>query len=137
MNNPLSCLILVVDDDPDMRSLLVDEFSEEGCQVLQASDGDSALNLIQMIHPTLIITDLNMKKGGFAFLQKLKILLPHCPIIVMTAFGDAHSREKTLGFGGAGYFDKPVRIKEVKNLIKQLCPWRKCNFHLVQPKLPV
>ena len=55
------CVILVIDDDAAMRSLLVDELSEFGCRVLQASDGIDAFAQLKASTPNLIVTDLNMK----------------------------------------------------------------------------
>lgn len=131
------CVILVVDDDPDMRSLLADEFGEEGCQILQAKDGVDALTQINICRPNLIITDLNMKFGGFEFLRSLKRAIPQCPVIVITAFGDSRTKANVMECGMAGYFDKPVRMGDLKSLMKNVCLAQHCVFDgssdLIQP----
>ena len=131
------CVILVVDDDPDMRSLIADELGEEGCRIFQAKNGVDALSQINVCTPSLIITDLNMKFGGFEFLRSLKRVLPRCPAIVITAFGDSRTKAKVMESGMAGYFDKPVRMGDLKSLVKQVCPVQDCGFDrssdLIQP----
>ena len=131
------CVILVVDDDPDMRSLLADELGEEGCRIFQAKNGVDALSQINECPPNLIITDLNMKFGGFEFLRSLKRALPGCPAIVITAFGDSRTRAKVMESGMAGYFDKPVRMGDLKSLVKKVCLVQDCVFDrssdLMQP----
>jgi DNA-binding response OmpR family regulator len=92
----------VVDDDPDMRSLIADELGEEGCRIFQAKNGVDALSL--------------------------KRTLPECPAIVITAFGDSRTRAKVMESGMAGYFDKPVRMGDLKSLVKKVCLVQNCVF---------
>ena len=121
------CVILVIDDDAAMRSLLVDELSECGCRVLQASDGIDAFAQLKVSTPNVVITDLNMKFGGFEFIRNLKNAIPDCPIIVVTAFGDARTKAMTKDFGVAGYFDKPVRMTDLRSLVMRVCPFSQCQ----------
>ena len=126
-NGSQACVILVIDDDPAMMSLLKDELSEEGCTVLQAFDGLEALSQLRRACPNMIVTDLHMKFGGLEFLTKLKSACPSCPIIVMTAFGDAYTRRAVLSAGMAGYFDKPVRMRDLKSLMCRFCLLPTCS----------
>ena len=126
-NGSQSCVILVIDDDRAMMSLLKDELSEEGCTVLQAFDGLEALSQLHRACPNMIVTDLHMKFGGMEFLGKLKSVCPASPIIVMTAFGDAHTRQVVLNAGMSGYFDKPVRMRDLKALICRFCLLPTCS----------
>jgi len=121
-----ACVILVVDDDPAMMSLLKNELSDEGCTVLQAHNGLEALSQLRRERLNLIVTDLHMKFGGMEFLAKLKSACPSCPIIVMTAFGDAETKSTVLNAGMAGYLDKPVRMGDLKSLMCQFCPMPQC-----------
>ena len=124
-----SCLILVIDDDHAMASLLKDELSDEGCTVLQAFSGLEALAQVQGNSPNLIVTEMHLRLGGMEFLKKLKAACPLCPIIVVTAFGDASSRSRVLEAGMAGYFDKPVRMEALKALLCQYCVLPRCFHH--------
>ena len=122
-----ACIILVIDDDPAMMSLLKDELSDEGCTVLQAYDGLEALSQLRCASPNLIVTDLHMKFGGMEFLGKLRTACPSCPIIVMTAFGDSKTKSSVLNAGMSGYFDKPVRMRDLKALLCQFCSLPLCS----------
>jgi len=121
------CTIMVVDDDEAMRSLLVDELSECGCCVVQAGDGIEAFSQLQARPPSLVVTDLHMKSGGFEFVTRLKTALPECRVIVVTAFGDSHTQEQAKDVGVDGYFDKPVRMADLKALVTQVCPRIRCQ----------
>jgi len=105
-----------------MRSLLCDELWEMGYRIVEAADGDEALDRVVQHHPALILTDLRMPAGGLDYVSRLRVLAPNSPIILMTAFGDAHTRTEAKQCGVAAYFDKPVRISELKAAIRHLLP---------------
>ncbi|MBS0159116.1 MAG: response regulator [Nitrospira sp.] len=113
-------VLLVVEDDKDMRSLLCDELWGEGYQLREASNGEEGLDAVMLAAPDLIVTDLKMPSGGFEYVHRLRRCAPACPIIVMTAFGDAKTKEEALKSGATAYFDKPVRLSELKATVKRL-----------------
>ena len=115
-----STVVLIVEDDNDMRSLLCDELWSEGYQLREAKDGDEALRTVLESAPDLILTDLKMPAGGFDYISRLKTFAPHCPIVLMTAFGGTQTRAEALRWGASAYFDKPVRISELKATVRQL-----------------
>ena len=112
--------VLIVEDDGEMRSLLCDEFGSEGYQLREAKDGDEALKMAQQSEVDLILTDFRMPAGGAEYIVRLHALAPHCPIIVMTAFGDAGLRAEVLRAGASAYFDKPVRVAALKQKVEAL-----------------
>jgi DNA-binding response OmpR family regulator len=111
-------VLLLVEDDREMRSLLCDELWDMNLRIVEAQDGDEALQHAGRHLPDLILTDLRMPAGGLDYLSRLRVIAPKCPIILMTAFGDAQTRSAALSAGVTLYFDKPVRMKELKNAIK-------------------
>lgn len=113
-------VLLVVEDDKDMRSLLCDELWGEGYQLREAANGEEGLAAVMRAAPDLIVTDLKMPSGGFDYVHRLRLSAPGCPIIVMTAFGDAQTRNEAMKSGATAYFDKPVRLSELKATVKQL-----------------
>jgi DNA-binding response OmpR family regulator len=113
-------LLLVVEDDPDMRSLLCDELWDDGFQLREASNGDEALIAVMEATPDLIITDLKMPAGGVDYVTRLRTFAPNCPIILLTAFGDSRTKEEVLKSGATAYFDKPVHLAELKDRIREL-----------------
>ena len=112
--------ILLVEDDHEMRSLLCDELWDLGYPLREASDGDEALRYLLDTAPALIITDVRMPAGGLDYVARLHHFAPACPIIVMTSFGDERMRTDILRCGVAAYFDKPVRLSDLKSTIKQI-----------------
>jgi DNA-binding response OmpR family regulator len=115
-----AAVVLVVEDDQDMRSLLCDELWSEGYQLREAKDGDEALQLVLQSVPDLVLTDLKMPAGGFDYISRLKTFAPNCPIVVMTAFGGTQTKAEALKWGASAYFDKPVRLADLKATVKQL-----------------
>jgi DNA-binding NtrC family response regulator len=122
-----SCTILVVDDDEAMRKLLVDALQEQGCRVIESESGKDALMALKSVVPNVIVTDLKMPDGGFPYLRQLQEEAPGSPIVVMTAYGDSQSKAKALECGVEGYFEKPLRIHDLKTWICQMCFFRPCG----------
>ena len=118
-------MLLVVEDDKEMRSLLCDELRDLECRIVEAGDGEEALQRARETAPSLILTDLRMPGGGLGYIGRLRAVAPSCPIILMTAFGDSSVRETAQRFGVSAYFDKPVRMGELKASIMQLLNHRK------------
>ena len=110
-------IVLLAEDDGDMRSLLCDELSEMGFGILEAADANQALQYILTHKPSLIVTDLRMPAGGMDYVARLRTSAPDVPIILMTAFGDAKTKAEALGLGVAVHFDKPLRIADLKHAI--------------------
>lgn len=113
-------VLLLGEDDTDMRSLLYDELSEMGLHIVEAANGDQMLRSIMDHAPSLILTDLRMPAGGMEYVSRLRKCAPDVPIILMTAFGDPKTKAEALGLGVAAYFDKPVRISDLKLKVEEL-----------------
>lgn len=113
-------VLLIVEDDREMRSLLCDEFSGTGYQLREARDGDEAFRAVLQSTPDLILTDLRMSAGGDDYISRLRTVAPRCPIVVITGFGDSWLKAQVLRAGANAYFDKPVRLADLKNCVQQL-----------------
>lgn len=120
MANEKGAVLLIVEDDREMRSLLCDQFCGMGYQLREARDGDEAFLAVLQSVPDAILTDLRMPAGGDDYVSRLRTVAPKCPIVVMTAFGDARLKAQVLKAGANAYFDKPVRIADLKNCVQQL-----------------
>lgn len=112
--------VLVADDDFEMRSLLTVELQDEGYLVCQAGDGPDALDCLRLFLPDLVITDLRMPDGGMGLVARLRAAAPGTPIIVMTAFGSAEIEAQVHQNGATAYFNKPVRMGELKTAVRRL-----------------
>jgi DNA-binding NtrC family response regulator len=113
-------VLLIVEDDREMRSLLCDEFSGKGYQLREARDGDEAFVTVLQSVPDLILTDLRMPAGGDDYISRLRTVAPLCPIVVITGFGDARLKAQVMKAGANAYFDKPVRLADLKSCIERL-----------------
>ncbi|OQW32639.1 MAG: hypothetical protein A4E19_04550 [Nitrospira sp. SG-bin1] len=113
-------MVLIVEDDREMRSLLCDELWGTGYQLREARNGDEAFLAVLQSVPDLILTDLRMPAGGDDYISRLRTVAPACPIVVMTAFGDAALKARVLKAGATAYFDKPVRLADLKKCVQQL-----------------
>lgn len=115
-----SAVILIAEDDREMRSLLRDELYDLGVSIKEAADGDEALRSVLDTRPTLILTDLRMPAGGLDYLSRLRTFAPGVPIVLLTSFGDPKTKADALAIGIEAYFDKPVHISELKGAIRRL-----------------
>lgn len=113
-------VLLIAEDDQEMRSLLCDELWDLGVSIREAADGDEALRSVLDIRPTLILTDLRMPAGGLDYISRLRTFAPGVPIVLLTSFGDSKTRTDALAIGVDAYFDKPVRLSELKGTVRRL-----------------
>ena len=110
-------LVLVVQDDADLRSLLCDVVRELELQVAEATDGNGALRKIMDGMPHLVLSDLRIPGGGFEYVRTIRALYPSCPIILLAALGDHHAKAEALACGVRAFFAKPVRAVDLQRAI--------------------
>jgi CheY-like chemotaxis protein len=103
-------LVLVIEDDADMRGLLVLVLEEQGYQLLAASDGREGLELLRDAKPDLILLDMKMPvMDGVEFARHYRAQNEHpAPIVVMTAADDPRRRAEEIG--AAAWLGKPVDL---------------------------
>lgn len=118
-------LILVIDDNTDIRSYVRSIFAED-YQVIEASDGEDGLKKAMHSIPDLVVCDLMMPVlDGIGFCEKLKTddKTSHIPVIMLTAKASVESKIEGLNAGADDYltkpFSKPEIIVRVANLIRQ------------------
>lgn len=113
-------MLLIAEDDKEMRGLLCDELYDLGVSIREAADGDEALRLVFDARPALILTDLRMPAGGLDYIARLRTFAPDVPLVLITSFGDPQTKASALALGVEAYFDKPVRLSEVKEAVRRL-----------------
>ncbi|HCD34037.1 MAG TPA: histidine kinase, partial [Phycisphaerales bacterium] len=114
--------ILVVDDEPEMRSFLVSTLSEE-YRVLQASDGLEGLAIAQSQQPDLVLLDLMMPGlNGLDVCEKLRAneSLADMKIVLLTARADEQSKLDALRRGGDDFITKPFGTVELRTRLSNL-----------------
>jgi CheY-like chemotaxis protein len=113
-------VLLIVEDDGEMRSLLCDGLWDLGLSIREAGDGDEALRTVLESCPDVIVTDLRMPAGGLDYVARLRTFAPQVPIILMTSFGDAQTKAEAFALGIAAYFDKPLRMSDLRAKVQQI-----------------
>lgn len=108
--------LLVVDDTPETLGFLTDTLDDAGFTVLIATDGESALALVDQITPDLILMDALMPgMDGFETCRRLKHekLLSHVPVVFMTGLSETEHVVQGLAAGGVDYVTKPIIVEEL------------------------
>ena len=105
--------ILVVDDEPRYIRLMEVNLLTEGYQVLKASDGKTAIDIVADKKPDLVLLDVMMPGlSGFAACERIREF-SSVPIIMVTAKGDEHDRVRGLDVGADDYILKPYSVTEL------------------------
>jgi len=113
--------ILIVDDNQDGRELVVKILKNRGYQMIEAVDGEEALEKAIAECPDLILMDISIPKiDGYEVTKRLKsqVTFKNTPIIALTAHAMKGDREKALEAGCDGYISKPIDIHELPDQIK-------------------
>lgn len=114
--------VLVVDDDPTVRTLFVDLLQEAGYRVVGAEDGYVAEDLIRDLFPDLILLDLHMPRGsGFSLLNNMR---KHprwqaIPIVIVSGYLDQVKLLDEAGLTVVGRIGKPVDIDRLLALVRE------------------
>lgn len=117
--------IVVVDDEPELRSLLLDQLTLEGYYVKSYADGGEALAFLNSDSPEaelveLVISDLRMPDvDGLSLLRNYKPKHPDIPIILMTAYASVESAVEGLRKGAFDYLTKPFKLAEMSHAIER------------------
>ena len=105
--------ILVVDDEPGIRLMLSAALKREGHAVQLATDGPSALALLDAEPVDLIVTDIRMPgMTGIELLDAAKRIDPNLSVIMMTAFGSKDTVLDALRLGATDYVEKGDKLKD-------------------------
>jgi len=116
--------LLVVEDVPDILVLLNATLKFKGYNVVTATNGEEALDLIKHRHPALVITDILMPKmDGFSLVHRLRLdsSTRDIPVIFLSATYIApEDKEFALTIGVTRFIEKPVNWDEFLPLIDQL-----------------
>ncbi len=106
--------ILVVDDEDNLRTMLVAALRYAGYDVSEASDGQEGLRAARELHPDLIVLDVMMPGlDGFAVTRRLRESGDRTPIIFLTARDSSQDKVEGLTIGGDDYLEKPFNLDEL------------------------
>jgi DNA-binding response OmpR family regulator len=117
--------VLIVDDDEVIRSLLRMTLPDEGYDLVEAQDGDQALQISDANPPALVLLDWRMPGlSGADVLNALKQRSPDVPVIVLTAEPDAKVRTQAEALGADVFMTKPFSPLQLLATVERLLPDR-------------
>ena len=112
--------ILIVDDEPNIRSGLAKALAGEADLVDAAKDGTEAMTLFQKVHYHLVITDMKMPGpvSGLDLVKQIKHVRPETVILVITAHGSVETAVEAMRQGAHDYISKPVDLGMLRLLVQ-------------------
>ena len=120
--------VLVVDDDPEIQTMLSARLTSRGYNVITASDGKEALTEAKRRRPALILLDVMMPgKNGWEVARELRgdPSLADIGIVMLTAIGEKVNEMTSPLYGADGYVDKPFDFGELETKISHIIQKRK------------
>jgi nitrogen regulation protein NR(I) len=113
-------VILIIDDDYQIRQSFEKLLTEEGHEVLTASSGETGLSILSSVIPDLVILDIRLPgMSGIETFVALRQIEPKLPVIIMTAFGTTETAIEATKLGAFDYVLKPFDIPDILKLINQ------------------
>ncbi|HEV8319462.1 MAG TPA: sigma-54 dependent transcriptional regulator, partial [Vicinamibacterales bacterium] len=113
--------ITIVDDDLVTCELLCEVFTQEGFVTGFAQSEESALAVINVTHPDVIVSDIRMKSNadGFSLLARVRRDHPSTPIVLITAFGSVETAIRAVQEGAFEYISKPFDIASLVSTVRR------------------
>ena len=120
INQSTSPLILVVDDDDDIRDILSYGINASGCQCLTADSGESALKLLREKPVEVVISDVQMQgMSGLELCRHIKADFD-ADVIIITGLVNNFAYEEIIGEGASDFIEKPIRLAEIVARLKRV-----------------
>jgi DNA-binding NtrC family response regulator len=114
-------LLLLVDDNPQIRQLLSEVGHREGFEVLEAADGTAALEMLQRRHMDLVLLDLHMPRAnGLDVLRAVRAAGSSSQIALMSGAANVEDAVEAIKLGASEYFSKPLDMPRVRELMRAM-----------------
>lgn len=112
--------VLIIDDDPHVRSLLEDALRLAGVEVVTADDGAEGLRRAIAAPPDVILLDLHLPSlRGIDALVSLRAVLPDVQVIVVSGTEDEVLRRRALAYGAFDFLTKPVDLEQLRDGVEK------------------
>jgi two-component system response regulator HydG len=112
--------ILIIDDDKDLCFVLKRFLSKHGFEVLEATTGKTALELLESVEPNLILCDFRLEDmSGSSILKKIKEKYPAVPVIIITGYSNIKTAVEVMKLGAMDYVTKPLLPDEILLTIRK------------------
>jgi two-component system, chemotaxis family, chemotaxis protein CheY len=119
----MSKTILTVDDSASMRQMIAFTLRNAGYEVIEAVDGQDALDQLGRTTVQMIVTDLNMPRvDGLQLIQRTRALpaYKYVPIVMLTTESDDAKKQAGRAAGATGWIVKPFRSEQLIAVAKKL-----------------
>ena len=123
-------VVMLVEDFRDTREIMRRMLEMQGCRVVEASNGQEAIELSQRGGLDLVLMDLNMPVlDGFNATLRIREyeLTRDLPVVAVTAFDSAESRAAAGAVGCCDYVVKPLDLEHLSTLLQKLLPKRESH----------
>jgi len=113
-------VVLLVEDDPDMRWLLRNVLLQEGWSVISRATGKGALTALHRIRLNLILLPMTLPDmSGLRVVRRARRTHPHVPIIVISAMSNQGIVQECLRLGVLAYLPKPFDLMELLRRVRE------------------
>ncbi len=121
MNKNTEASLVVVDDEPSIRELLVASLHFAGYEVAAAASGSEAIEVIEQTQPDLILLDVMLPDiDGFTVTRRIRQEGITAPVLFLTARDDTQDKVMGLTVGGDDYVTRPFSLEEVVARIRAI-----------------
>ncbi len=112
--------ILIIDDDKDLCFVLKRFLSKHGFEVIEATSGKAALEILENVEPDLILCDFRLEDmSGSSILRKIKEKNPMVPVIIITGYSNIKTAVEVMKLGAMDYVTKPLLPDEILLTIRK------------------
>ena len=127
--------ILIVDDEPLIRSSLGELLTISGYSVSTAANGKEALEILKDYTADVVIADMKMPvMDGIQLLKKIKASYPETPVIVISGYASIENAVEAMKEGAYDYVTKPIVDSEIKIVIERLLKQRQLQEENIKLK---
>jgi CheY-like chemotaxis protein len=115
--------LLVAEDNPVNRELLRELLENRGHSVIEACNGQEALDMVEQSQPDLLLLDIGMPVlEGLAVIRKIRENPSSAtlPVLAVTAYAMRDDRDNVLNAGFDGYLSKPINAPDLANELERL-----------------
>jgi len=111
-------ILLIVEDEPVLRQVLLEILSPLADEIRTAEDGQVGLAAVKSGEVDAIIADISMPvMNGLQFLAEVRSLALQTPFVILTAYGDKENIVEALRLNAVDFIEKPCKPEEVRNVI--------------------
>ena len=113
--------LLIVDDEKDVREWAAKFFRKRKIEVLTASSGEEAIEIVGREKPTAMLLDITMEGiDGIETLRRIREVDKDIKVVMVTGSEDKEARNQTKELGAYDYIHKPLKMSELENVVLKI-----------------